>query len=96
MLTPKILEKSLLIPWVIFATVPLSVIISDATVSGKSEGISMLVHILSDFITSALANEWFFNKSANKNIENIIDMLSAKLSFINGFVFFVILQPLRS
>jgi hypothetical protein len=96
LLTPRILATGTHNLQVSFSITPLLVIISEATVSGKREGISNCVHILSDFITSALVSWEFLSKSANRKTVKITVMPLLKLSFMLGFVFFVILLSFRS
>ena len=68
------------------------VIISEATIKGKSDGISIVEQSFSATFTAEAAIEEFFIKSANMNKEATIEKASPKPSLKIRFVFFVILQ----
>jgi hypothetical protein len=73
LLTPKIFESGALNFCVIFCIAPLLVNISDATVIGKSEGISILKQVLSARVTSLLASAEFLSKTAKRKIAVTIE-----------------------
>jgi hypothetical protein len=53
-----------------YSTEPLSTAISEATISGKREGINRCPHFLSASMTASLATIGFFKKSASKKSVN--------------------------